>query len=397
VLGAGTDAELGFYVIRSRESCDAGARLGRSPAAFLPYGGGASRSTYDSRIAVSTAAAGDAMRRRQFGALAGAVFTIGVLGSPSTVALDRLVAAVLSGAEPARDAAPEQSLQQMRVAVVRTRAAYQAGEYPKVMADLPLLLAGLGRFPGSPEVDALLASAYHIVASVMLKLGDVPMATLAADRSFAAANRSGDPVEITGSRRIVVHALMSSGHATQAYHMAIEAADDRTTSKQSSPALTSVQGALILRAAVAAARAEDRGTALGLLDLAEAMAKPFHGRSNLRQTGFNNTNVQLHRVNIALALGDAGTAIDVAKTIDMSTVDLNERKATLLLDVAHAYAQWGKWEHALSAVLDAERVAPHEVRTRPSSAHLVATIAQHSEPSARHSITDLLSRMAPAR
>jgi hypothetical protein len=39
---------------------------------------------------------------------------------------------------------------------------------------------------------------------------------------------------------------------------------------------------------------------------------------SLRWTAFGSTNVKLHRVHVAVTLGDAGTALDVARTVDVS-------------------------------------------------------------------------------
>jgi hypothetical protein len=51
---------------------------------------------------------------------------------------------------------------------------------------------------------------------------------------------------------------------------------------------------------------------------------------NLYWTAFGPTNAKLHRVNIAVTLGDAGTAVAVARTIDLNAIDLTERRAVLL-------------------------------------------------------------------
>jgi hypothetical protein len=45
----------------------------------------------------------------------------------------------------------------------------------------------------------------------------------------------------------------------------------------------------------------------------------------------------MHQVNVAVTLGDAGTAIDLARHIDLRAVTVTERKASLLIDVARAF------------------------------------------------------------
>ena len=76
-----------------------------------------------------------------------------------------------------------------------------------------------------------------------------------------------------------------------------------------------VYGALLLRGAIAAARAEDRDTAGTMLDEAERAAARLGQDGNDRWTGFGPNNVLQHRVTVALDLGDAGTAIAFARQV----------------------------------------------------------------------------------
>jgi hypothetical protein len=55
--------------------------------------------------------------------------------------------------------------------------------------------------------EALAADAYHVVASLQLKLGNEGPAWMAADASMRAAQRSGDPITMASSARIVTHVL----------------------------------------------------------------------------------------------------------------------------------------------------------------------------------------------
>lgn len=160
------------------------------------------------------------------------------------------------------------------------------------------------------------AELYHVVGSVLLKLGDRAMALVAAERSTRAAATSQDPVAVAASARIMTHALMSNNHDEQAVTLAADAAGalDRDTGLASTDAVA-VYGALVLRGAVAAARRDDRATAHTMLDEATRAASRLGYDGNDRWTGFGATNVLLHRVNIALTLGDAGTAITIARTI----------------------------------------------------------------------------------
>ena len=67
-------------------------------------------------------------------------------------------------------------------------------------------------------------------------------------------------------------------------------------------------------------------------------------------------------MNVAVTLGDAGTAVDVARGIDLSTITVAERKASLLVDLCRAFLQWGRFDKAYAAIRAAEEIAPEEVR-----------------------------------
>jgi hypothetical protein len=49
-----------------------------------------------------------------------------------------------------------------------------------------------------------------------------------------------------------------------------------------------------------------------------------------------------------------------------------ERRARYYTDVARAYAQWGRREECLRALLAAERAAPEETHARPAIRDLVS-------------------------
>ena len=104
---------------------------------------------------------------------------------------------------------------------------------------------------------------------------------------------------------------------------------------------------------------------------------------NLRWTAFGPTNARLHSVNIAVALGDAGTALDLARAVDLATMTVPERKATFLLDTARAFLQCGKHERAYLALRAAADVAPEEITGRRAVHQVVADLMATAPPSIR--------------
>lgn len=274
------------------------------------------------------------------------------------------------------------SVRQFGQSVASVKNDYQACRYERVFGQLAALLPALESTRSDTEgeqrarIDALTADLYHVVGSVLLKVGDPGMALIAAERSTQSAIASQDPVAVATSARIMTHALMRNGHTDQALHLVQNAAStlDRDTRLASTDAAVAVYGALVLRGAVAAARADDRDTAQAMLDEASRAAARLGHDGNDRWTGFGATNVQLHRINIVLSLGDAGTTITLARQVPLHQVTLTERKASLFVDVARAYTQWGRYEQGLHALRTAYDVAPEEVRCRPAVRRVVSDL-----------------------
>ncbi|MGH8792172.1 MAG: helix-turn-helix domain-containing protein [Stackebrandtia sp.] len=292
----------------------------------------------------------------------------------------------------------EASTNSLPAQVAAIKRGYQACRYRDVVARLPPLLADLRGFVASctgaqrQHAHTLTADACQVAASVLLKHDETSLAAVAADRSMSAASRSEDPVMAGSAARSVVHTLARAGHHDGAAAFAASQAG-RLDGCESTPAVRSVQGALLLRGAAAAAQAGDRDNAARMLDAAaEAAAHLFYG-DNHRWTGFDGVNVNLHRVHTAVTLGDAGHAVALARRIDVDTVKLVERRACLAIDVAVAYAQWGKHDKALDALHLAETTAPEETRTRSAVRNVVNVIAQAGPPSLRPHVRAFAARL----
>jgi transcriptional regulator with XRE-family HTH domain len=219
----------------------------------------------------------------------------------------------------------------------RAKALYQQTRYQDAMMLMPRLLQGVREMSGASggtmqRQDLMLcASAYHVLSSLLLKLDDPVLATISGQRALSLAQTSGDAVSIAASSRVVIHALMRSGHADRAVAMAAEAAELLSRSARClTPEAISVRGALFLRAAVAAARMNDRQTATLLLIEASRAARELGHDGNEYWTSFGPTNVQLHRVHVALALGDGGTAVGHALKVDIAKVALPDGRRACL-------------------------------------------------------------------
>jgi transcriptional regulator with XRE-family HTH domain len=336
---------------------------------------------------------GDAVRRRTFVGLTGASLFGALLADTSSPkpgdAIESLTA-ILATYSPAADADVQHlsDLATLAAAVARTKQGYQACRYSDVLSELPPLLTHLQTACAMLDGDARLqactlsAEAYQVAGSILLKVGDPGLAWLAADRSMQAARASQDPITIGSSARALTHAMTNGGHHQAAAQTASTFATslDRDVA-QHDPESLSVYGALLLRGAVAAAQRDDRHTAHELLTEAEDAGHRLGSDLNLRWTAFGPTNAQLHRINIAVALGDAGTALDLARSVDLAKITVTERKATLLIDTARAFLQCGKHEKAYLALRAAEQMAHEEITGRPSTRRLINDLITTAPPS----------------
>jgi hypothetical protein len=355
----------------------------------------------------------DPVRRRAFVGLTGASLISAMLAEAASTGVPAETepfAAVLTGNAStafavSSDPGPLADISALAAEVEQARREYQGCRYSELAGHLPGLLARLDSacevLPDGVRGKAceLVADAYHVAAGLLLKLDDQGLACLAADRSMRAAQASGDPVSVGASARIITHTLMSGGHlpaavsAVSSYAAGLDHAMQPHT-----PDSLSVYGALLLRGSVAAAQHGDRATAHELLGEADEAARRLGGETdgNLRWTAFGPANAMLHRVNIAVTLGDAGTAIDVASRVDLSKVTVTERKATLFLDVSRAFLQWGHHEKAYTALRAAEATAHEEVAGRPSVHRLLRDLRATAPASIRRDVGQFAAQIGAA-
>jgi transcriptional regulator with XRE-family HTH domain len=337
----------------------------------------------------------DPVRRRTFVGLTGATIVGAMLDGAqhaTTPAIDaEPFAPVLAGNPADLTLAPAPlDIAALTAATVNARRQYQACRYSELTRHLPDLLTRLHTachsLDGQDQLRAwaLSADAHHVAAGLLLKLDDQGLASLAADRSMRAAIASQDPLTVGASARIITHTLMNGRHLAAAIATASSHAArlDRDIAAHTPDSL-SVYGSLLLRGAIAAAQHDDRDTALQLLGEADDAARRLGVDGNLRWTAFGPVNAQMHRVSVAVTLGDAGTAVDVARRIDLSAIPVTERKAALLIDTSRAFLQWGRHEKAYTALRAAEQTAPEEVTGRPSVHRLIRDLAATAPPSIR--------------
>jgi hypothetical protein len=156
--------------------------------------------------------------------------------------------------------------------------------------------------------------------------------------------------------------------------------------------MLSVYGSLFLTGAMAASRAEDRPTARAFLHEAQEAASRLGADANYMWTAFGPTNVAIHQVNTAMELGDVQIALDIGPGLNTSGLP-TERRVRHALEVARAYSARNRREEGLAIVLDAERLAPEQVRHHYISRQLVLTWMRQQRTKPSLELAGLASRL----
>ncbi|MER6347526.1 helix-turn-helix domain-containing protein [Streptomyces sp. NPDC001595] len=279
-------------------------------------------------------------------------------------------------------------------AVLRRRLAYcceafQTCHYATLARELPALIAGAGRSAHSASVgaqtdaQALLSRVYQLTTSFLHKYGRVTtvQAALAADRALLAAERSGDPVQIGAAARRVVKSLVLQNRPRTAVQFATTAArrlEDGLVER--GPLGLSTLGMLHLSAALAASSQERTTTrvraATDFVDEAADIADRQGSDLNEDWTMFGPTNVGLHRVDMLIRFEDGWSALRAAARVDPEALRsmTRERRAGHHVAMARASMLTRRKDDAARELLEADRLAPEEVRSRPDAVRLVKDV-----------------------
>ncbi len=312
------------------------------------------------------------------------------------------LAALVAGEEPPRRTASDPAL---TTRVGEAWAAAHDWRIDDLGAGLAALVPDLEEAARGDAPDALrlLARGYRAAAAAFTMAGEPGPAWVAAERAMRAAEAAGDPLGVVAGQYRLAAAFVADGRfepADRALAAAIAAVEDRNhaasdattgadpgadgAATAASRRAAALAGALHLLAAAAAAAEGERRVAHDHLEAAGARAEGLGARPGDAaaaaagaddDTGFGPTEVAVTAVAVAVDLGDAGMAIDLAGRIDRATLPRG-RQARLLADLARAHTQRRQVEAATEALLEADVLAPalvaFDAGVREAVRHLVA-------------------------
>jgi transcriptional regulator with XRE-family HTH domain len=222
--------------------------------------------------------------------------------------------------------------------------------------------------PGDDRpIHALLAEAYQAVAKTLTKIDQTELSWVAAERAAAAAERAEDPRLVAATAYHVGHAFRRAGRVTEAIAVserAYEALVRRYRSGKRDPGFLSLVGGLTLTSVIAAAADGDQPSVHELLGRAAGLASELAHDGNEYWFAFGPTNVQIHRLAVAVELGEPREAVRVGEEISTAALPsgLVGRRTAVLLDLARAYGQLRMDPAAVNMLTEAERIAPQTVR-----------------------------------
>lgn len=256
----------------------------------------------------------------------------------------------------------------------------QASEY----ARLGDLLTDLLQDVSSRQSDAVPAiHAYNLASSLCKGIGAHEMSAVFADRAYQASRQHGNPLLIGAAKMRVANVYLAAGHYAEAIAVAAGAAEDLPPRSDSPAEEIAAFGSLVLTAAVAAARKGEAAQAWEFLGHAKA-ATAFYDRDHADLYAvFGPANLAIHGVQIATDLGDGREALRRAQRADPGRLPavLRERRTTLLIDIARAQHIQRDNASASETLLEAERVAPLEVRYSGAARRLLGELLTAGRPS----------------
>jgi transcriptional regulator with XRE-family HTH domain len=276
---------------------------------------------------------------------------------------------------------PPRRLEDLQRAVDRVTAFRQAAQYAELGTVLSGLIMELTYAAHELEGDGrarafgLLSHAYSAADSMAYKLGYLDLFHVAVQRMAWAAQQADDPLlqpvsEIRRSMAFMATAAWDGGlRLLSRTSRRLERGPENDRARTAS-----VYGTVQLRAAILAARDNQRAVAWDYMGAAHEVARRLHGDTNDYGLFFGPSNVAIHDVAVAIELGDADEAIRRASTISLTSTVPAERASHHYIDLSRALLWAGKRDKALECVLTAEKIAPQRTRYHPMARETVGRL-----------------------
>ncbi|MER7167013.1 helix-turn-helix domain-containing protein [Micromonospora sp. NPDC000207] len=274
----------------------------------------------------------------------------------------------------------------LRKATAHAWLALQHGQLDRLLTDLPRLIVDTQRhrcMVNAGESALLMSQAYQITAALLRKVGEPHLAWVAADRAIAVSAATDDPLLAARAAVPLGGVVREMGQPRRGFELCVTVAHRLAPPDplNANPEHLSVYGSLLLQAAMAAATLGDDQAVSELTEqAADAADRVGEGRNDY-WTVFGPALVDGVRVATAVELGESGQAVAVhekARAHPGYQQLPPGTRADHLVDAARGYAHTGDLKAAGRALLEADRIAPAEVRVRPAAREMLETVLRRS-------------------
>lgn len=291
-------------------------------------------------------------------------------------------------------------LDELRDEIARVSDLGQAAALTRLGGMLPSLLddlAATAHAASGHNAEAaygMIVEAAHNARGVAHRLGYLDLSSLAIQRCYWAAERSGDPLAVGVARALEAVALLSVPSFRPALAVVdrglaelepgLPAADD---------AALSIYGTLNLRGGIIASRSGDAGRASEYLaEAQETAGRMARNDANHYQMTFGPTNVALHRVAAAVEMSDDAGALERGRRIQLPADLPRERAAHFYTDMARAHLWRADRDRSLRCLLKAEKISPEQTRHHPMVRETTYALIR-AERHAKDSLRGLANRV----
>jgi transcriptional regulator with XRE-family HTH domain len=249
------------------------------------------------------------------------------------------------------------SIPQIRTMLDQASDRYWSGDFAKLAAILPSLIAEarLAANTAGEQASGLLAQAYDLAAALMVHLGKDDLAAIAAERAITAAAASGD--ELLHAMQLGSYAwvLLHHGRLSESEQIASATAERIEPAFTASDQHLAVYGSLLMTALAPAAAAGRDVTQY--VSLASAAAARIGKRVKIYQTSFAPATVHMQDCHAHAVTRHPAKALAAARSIrpgELTGISYGRH----LLDVAQAHADAGHPKAATTVLTQAHAQSP---------------------------------------
>ncbi|GAA1930629.1 helix-turn-helix domain-containing protein [Streptantibioticus ferralitis] len=320
---------------------------------------------------------------------------------PALRAVLRRSGLILSGHPGLVPAAPVAAVDRMRQQSQAANRARQGAALPQVASMLPGMIEDLNTailLRGAETIPALhlLVDAARTARVTLNQLGYPDLAWVAAEVAAGAATRLDDPISKARVAWDRCGALLHQASLREVLAVADAALSDLAPAVATGAReAISLRGALILRCAVASARAGRPDDAWAHIDAARVdanrLGEDWHDLA--QQTVFGVANVAVHAAEVGVEIDQPDRGLEYAPPQSVAVIPSRERITHYRIDQARSWHRMGRSAAAVAALRQAGAGAPYQVYGDPMARALVMDLTRTGVPSQAAALSGLVRNM----